>query len=328
LKKKKINKIDEWEIINLIERSITNKTKNNVGVGDDVSTLRSEKGLCVIKNDMLVAETDVPKQMTMKQASRKAIAMCISDFAAKGVTPKASLISLGIPKRMDKEEIKEIISGLKNASEEFSVEIIGGDTNECSTLIIDCIIIGFSERIIPRDGAKKGDILAVSGKFGYASAGLKILLEGLKIETKFDKNAISSVLEPKPKLKLGIAMKESGIPTASMDSSDGLALTLHEISLKSKVEVRLDRLPEPSGIKKFAENNGKKVKDLILYGGEEYEIVYTIPQNKFKEAQIISKELGAELEQIGTIEKGAPAVKLFEGKTYNSIEKKGWTHLS
>ena len=320
--------MDEWEIIDLIEKSITSNPKKNVILGDDVATLRSEKGLCIINNDMLVAETDSPKQMTMDQTSRKAIAMCISDFAAKGVNPKAILISLGIPKNMEKDQVKKIISGLKDASEEFSVEIIGGDTNECSTLVIDCIITGFSERIITRDGAKKGDIIAVSGKFGYTSAGLKILSEGLERDSEFDKIAISAVLRPTPKLKFGIAMKEAKIPTSSMDSSDWLALTLHEISLKSKVEIRIDKLPEPSGIKKFAEINGDKFEDLILYGGEEYEIVYTIPKNKFKEAQIISKELGAELEQIGTVEKGSPSVKLFDGEKYNPIEKKGWVHLS
>ena len=108
-----------------------------VPFGDDVSAVNlDQKQVAVLKTDMLVGETDVPPNMSLWQASRKAVVMNISDFALKGVQPIAALVSLGLPKGLMQKDIEEIARGLNAGAREYGAYIIGGDTGEASDLII------------------------------------------------------------------------------------------------------------------------------------------------------------------------------------------------
>src|SRR5918995_6191782 len=164
---------------NLDEKQIIRIFANKLGISnlDDVALL--DKGI-VIKSDMLVASTDVPSGMEAWQIARKSIVSCISDLAAKGVRPHAAVISLGIPNSCSKRQadIEGLAEGFAIASKEFEFKIVGGDTNEAGELVIDCSMIGFSRFKVPtRSGAKPGDYVIVSGHFGFAPAGLAILLQ-------------------------------------------------------------------------------------------------------------------------------------------------------
>src|ERR1700751_119351 len=118
---------------------------------DDVSILalrsphlKAIKSL-ILKCDMLVESTDVPAGMKVWQVSRKSVSACVSDLSAKGIKPGVSLISVGIPKKYSKTDIRELAKGFQIASKEFDVMIVGGDTNESKELIIDCTMLGFSD---------------------------------------------------------------------------------------------------------------------------------------------------------------------------------------
>ena len=108
-----------------------------VPFGDDVSAVNlNQKQVAVLKTDMLVAKTDVPQEMTLFQAARKALIMNISDFASKGVQPTAALVALGLPAGFTQKNIEEIADGLNAGAQEYGAYIIGGDTSEASDLII------------------------------------------------------------------------------------------------------------------------------------------------------------------------------------------------
>ena len=220
-------KLGEREIIEIIFSKLDKTSRMSVPFGDDVSAIKLGNNLiAVLKTDMLVAETDVPPKMSFWQASRKAIVMNISDFAAKGVKPTAILVSLGLPRKLAREDvIKQIAEGLNAGAREYDAYVLGGDTNEACDLIIACMLYGVAEenRIVSRSGAKPGDYVAVTGLFGKTSAGLKILLENLKAPKQIEKRLVNSVLMPKARLKEGLALAETGAVTASIDSSDGLA---------------------------------------------------------------------------------------------------------
>jgi len=319
---------NEREIIDLFVKTMGQPSPPYSKIGDDVAHLPAQKGRLVIKSDMLVRKTDAPKQMQLWQIARKSVVACVSDFAAKGVRPQAALISLGLPQGTTSKEVRELARGFRKTKKDFSIEFLGGDTNEADDLIIDCILLGFAENVIGRDGAKPGDAVMVSGFFGYAGAGLKLLLEDLKVDTRFRARAVSTVLMPKPKLELGITLSRSHLPSSAIDSSDGLALSLYEIADQSGVGIELTKLPTTDEVIEFAGRNDLKVEDLVLNAGEEYEIVCTIPRDRLNEAYSAARQNASKLIEIGRVIKGRRRVVMHQHGRDTEVERKGWVHLS
>lgn len=294
-------------------------------IGDDVALLPSGKGMVVLKVDMLVQRTDMPKGMSFRQAARKAVAMCVSDFAAKGVKPDAFLLSLGLRRGTSEEEIRELANGFRKAQDEWGIRLVGGDTNEAGELVIDCAMIGFARDVVGRSGAKAGDLVMVTGPFGYPPAGLKILQEGAKASPAFRKKAVESTLNPKPPLALGLAL--APYLSAAMDSSDGLARSLHTLAKKSGVGFQLSSLPMANGVEGFARANGVDSESLVLAGGEEYEIVGTVRPSSLRGAEVAARMAGRKLMVIGraTDKKGKVTLSGQEGE--KPVPDEGWLHL-
>ncbi len=303
--------------------------KMPVPFGDDVSAFEAGNGrLIVLKTDMLVDKTDVPPGMSPWQAARKAVVMNVSDFAAKGVKPIAALVALGLPKRFTKKDIEEIGSGLNAGAHEYGTYIIGGDTGEASDLVIAVSLFGIAAKdaLMLRSGAKPGDVVATTGLFGKTSAGLKILVDDLKAPEKIRETLVDSVLMPTARLREGLTLAETRAVSASIDSSDGLAWSLHEIARSSRVGMRIDLLPTAKECETFAVRNDLDSMALTLYGGEEYELVLTVEPSRWKEAQKAVKNVGGQLLKIGkvTSEKG---VVLEVGAKQVPIEARGYEHF-
>ncbi len=199
-----MTKLDESSIIKIFQ----SKLRNKKFVSEDVEIFRMGGKNIVVKVDTLVQSTDIPPKMKFEDASRKSIVACISDFASKGVKPEFGIISLNLPKSISSSKIIEISNGLKKASDEFQIKILGGDTNEGKELVFHVCIFGKSEKIITRKGAKLGDSVFVTGPFGFTGAGLKILLENKKGERNFVKKSIKTVLRPKPRLEFGLKSRK------------------------------------------------------------------------------------------------------------------------
>jgi len=314
--------MNEYEIIDLLTKLGGKLPREFSPIGDDVASMSTIPGRLVLKADMLVGRTDIPPGMTWRQAARKAVAMCVSDFASKGVSPKAFMVSLGIPRKMRRVEIRSLARGFKDGMREWGPHLIGGDTNEADDLIIDCILAGFADRFVGRKGARPGELVVVTGDFGTTSAGLKILLENARCPPAFRRVALRNVYLPSPRLSLGIALR--GLLSSAMDSSDGLAICLHALSSASGVGVRVDHLPHRVELEDFAKKNSYRLDDLILYGGEEYEIVGTIAKDKIEHAKSIARSMKADLTVIGeTTSDGR--VETSGGRP---IEMKGWIQLA
>lgn len=319
-----VEELGEHKIIEIILRCLEPMPKMPVPFGDDVSAVDIGHGkLAVIKTDMLVGKTDVPPEMSLRQAARKAVVMNISDLAAKGVKPIALLASIGLPRSFTKTDVKQIGKGLNAGAREYSAYILGGDTNEASDLIISCTALGITEtkRLMLRSGAKPGDIVATTGSFGKTVAGLKILLQHLSVSSKLRKTLVDAVLSPRARLKEGLALAQTGAITASIDSSDGLAWSLHEISKASNVGFLIDNLPVADEARKFAEKRGLDPVELCLYGGEEYELVVTVKPKLWEKA-----EKAASLIKIGLVTKERTLLVEEKGKRI-PIEPRGWEHF-
>ena len=310
-----MSKLDEREIIRIFAGKL------GIGDLDDVATL--EKNNIVFKADMLVACTDVPPGMKPWQVARKSVVSCASDLAAKGVKPLAAMISLGLPKNCTRPYVVGLAEGFAIASKEFGVKIIGGDTNQAGALVIDCSMIGIaSGKLPPRSGAKPGNIVVASGMFGLAPSGLAILMHNARIASMFRKQAIESVLQPVPRQRFGVALAKYF--SSSIDSSDGLAISLYELASQSNVDIVVDSVPAVDGLEKFAQENSLDVCELVFHGGEEYEIVATIPQAKLRQAETAATKAELGLRVIGRVKRGNGSV--FVGDRL--LENRGYVHFS
>jgi len=281
-------------------------------------------GNLVLKVDMLVEHTDMPAGMTYRQAARKAVAMCLSDFAAKGARPDSFVVSIGLKRGVSQEQVEELALGFRDA-EVWGVHLVGGDTNEAKELVIDCAMVGFAKRIVTRSGARPGDILVVTGPFGYTSAGLRILEGSARAGAEFGDRARASVLDPRPSVRVGIAL--APFLTSAMDSSDGLARSLHTLAAESGVGFDVTDLPEARGVRSFAKANGLSAEELVLQGGEEYVVVGTVPRRKFAHAAAAVRSAGGTLREIGKATAVAGHITLSTDGKRKPVMDAGWTHL-
>ena len=320
--------LGEHKIIQLIQNRLTPMPNIAVPFGDDVSAVLLGDGkVAVLKTDMLVSKTDVPPQMSLHQAARKAIIMNISDFASKGVQPIAALVALGVPAEFSQKNIEEIADGLNAGAQEYGAFIIGGDTSETSDLIISICLYGTAEKsaLMLRSGAKAGDILAVTGFFGKSAAGLRMMLSEC-ITSKNSKALVDAVLMPKARLSEGLALSGCGKVSSSMDSSDGLAWTLHELARLSNVGFELDKVPVASEVNRFAELNSFDASELALYGGEEYELVVTVKPEGWNAAVSAVQAISGQLLPIGKVTEEKRILLRTEDKLV-PIEARGWEHF-
>ena len=326
---KKAGKLGERKIIEIIQNRLDLMPRMPVPFGDDVAAFEIGSGdLVVLKTDMLVGKTDVPRGMSVWQAARKAIVMNVSDFAAKGVKPIALLVSLGLPRNSTEKDVEEIGAGLNAGAREYDAYVIGGDTGEASDLIISVSLFGMAQKgkLMLRSGARPGDLLAVTGPFGKPSAGLKILVDGREARDDIRNALVESVLMPHARLREGLALAHTGAVSAAIDSSDGLAWSLHEIARASKVGMTVEALPTSREAEKFAIVDKLDPVELTLYGGEEYELVLTVRPRLWGKAEKAVERAGGTLVKIGKVT--AKESILFERRGRQvEVEPRGYEHF-
>ena len=335
-----MKRLNEREIIDLFTSYINEPLLDKVK-GDDVVIVPLKYDMIkrmnktgriniVLKSDMLIESTDVPGIMKPWQIARKSIIACVSDFAAKGIRPYACLISIGIPRRYSKKNIISLATGFTLASKEYKVHILGGDTNESKELTIDCNMMGITtlpdSKIPSRKGAKVGDLIVTSGKFGYTSSGLKIILSHLSAEKKFRTKSLSSVTFPKPQVEFGFELAKYF--SSSIDSSDGLSSSLYELAQKSKVDFLINKIPTPKDLTHFAKLNSINTDDLLFFGGEEYETIATVPRLDFKKLIKEARKHRIKVFHIGEVIRGSGNV-FYELKDIQKlIKNQGFVHFA
>ncbi len=323
------------DTVGLSERGITEALRRRfdfkptlpLGFEEDVAAYPLDpQKLIVLKTDMLVGSTDVPPGMTLRQAARKAVVATVSDFAAKGVRPQALLVSLGLTSPVKRTMVVELGQGLSQGAREYGCRIIGGDTSESNDLIIDCIGFGIAkfQSILRRDGAGPGDIIAVTGDFGKTSAGLRVLLSRKQeLADKFAK-LVHSVLHPVARLEIGLKLARTRSASSSIDSSDGLSWSLHEIARLSQVNIVLETIPVAPEVRVFAKEQGLVPEELALFGGEEYELVLAIKKGRFESAR---REIPS-LRKIGSVKNGSGDVIARLGGKTRKVEPRGYEHFT
>ena len=329
---KKVNTlrdIGERGIIRWFQDLITPYERALLSGMEDAVAIPLNGEALVVNSDMLVESTDVLPGMSANEIAWKAGVMGLSDLAAKGAKPLGVIISLGLPGDRQANFAAALVGGLNSVCRAHETYYLGGDTNESLELVIDCTAVGTvpQTHILRRNGAKPGDLIATTGKFGYTGALFKAVLQGHSKPEKLVSRIRKYALSPRARIKEGQALASTGIVTASIDSSDGLAWSLHELSVASRIGFRIDHLPIPDICKQFATANDLDPVDLALYGGEEFELVVTFPAKKWEIVSKAVQRVGGSLFRIGEVVEEPEKVLNTNGEELE-IEPKGYEHFS
>ncbi len=299
-KQTEISTLGEFGLIDHLTKDIKLvNTSSLKGVGDDCAVMEYKDTEVLVSTDMLVEGihfdlTYVP----LKHLGYKAAVVNFSDIYAMNGHPRQITVSLAISKRFTLEHIEQLYSGIRLACEIYGVDLVGGDTTSSRAgLVISITCIGDApkDRIVYRSGAKDTDLICVSGDLGASYMGLQ-LLEREKVASAGQKDfvpqfqgkeyLIERQLKPEARRDIIEELEKAGIkPTSMMDISDGLSSELLHICSTSNVGCRIyeDRIPIDYQTALMAEELNMNLVTAAMNGGEDYELLFTIPLHMHEE---------------------------------------------
>ena len=303
-KQTEISQLGEFGLIDRLTEGLEIKNRTTLrGVGDDCAVLGYKDSEVLVSTDLLVEGihfdlTYVP----LKHLGYKSAVVNFSDIYAMNGRPQQIVVSLAISKRFTVEHIEELYAGLRLACDLYGVDLVGGDTTTSrSGLVISITVIGSGEkdRIVYRDGARDTDLICVTGDLGSAYMGLQ-LLEREKVASAgradFQPDfggkeyLIERQLKPEARRDVIEALAKAGIvPTAMMDISDGLSSELLHICKASHTGCRVyeDRIPIDYQTAVMAEELNMNLVTAAMNGGEDYELLFTVPLHAHEEIKKI-----------------------------------------
>jgi len=304
------------------------------GIGDDCAVLRKDDRNCfLVTTDTLVegVHFDLAWHPPFL-LGRKAGAVNLSDIAAMGGQPRFALLSLAFPGSAP-AWLDNFLAGLHEMLQEHDTSLLGGDTVKSSNdLSITLTIIGEAAEdvVCYRSGARRGDLVFVSGPLGDAAAGLALCRAGVTADASGQwRELLAAHLDPKPLVQLGRTLAQSGLVHAMMDISDGLATDLAHICAESRTGAEIIRqdLPVSEDLKAAAAKLKKPALDWILKGGEDYQLLFTVlPEHEQDLRNLVRDKKGREIFLIGKITAGR-GVFLADGSSREEISFQGYDHF-
>ena len=263
----------EEEIIALIREMTGEESDTLVGIGDDAAVLQTgERTLATA--DLFIEGVHFKREYaSWTRIGRKAVTVNLSDIAAMGGEPKWALLSLALPRNFDFSDTKELIRGMVDQGDCFGVKIVGGDLSAAEKVVINLTLLGIAPPSpLLRSGAQSGDNIWVTGTLGDSAAGLEAMK--LKFNAPF---LIERHLNPTPRLKEGQILSKKGLARSLTDISDGLGSDLNRLCRESKVgaQIHSNLLPISEPLLTHAHNLGRSAADFALYGGEDYELLFS-----------------------------------------------------
>ena len=286
--------LGEFGLIKHLTKDIEiQNSETQYGVGDDAAVLEFKEQQTLVTTDLLMEGVHFDLTYTpLKHLGYKAAIVNFSDIYAMNGTPKQITVSLAVSKRFCIEDLEQFYDGLKLACQLHHVDIVGGDTTSSVTglaISITCIGVAEKEQIVYRNGAKETDLICVTGDLGAAYMGLQLLeREKAVFEGQEEANPdftgkeylLERQLKPEARKDIVEALAKEGIlPTSMIDISDGLSSELMHICTQSNTGCRIyeERIPIDYQTAVMAEELNMNVSTCALNGGEDYELLFTVP---------------------------------------------------
>ena len=315
----------------LIKRYFSRKSLQNdvvLSVGDDCAITSISTGYqLAITTDTLVEGTHFLPSISPADLAYKSVAVNLSDLAAMGATPAWVSLALTLPE-IKEAWLAEFSQSLFAILERYGVSLIGGDTTKGS-LSITLTAQGFlpENQGLFRHQAKVGDWIFVSGFLGDSAAGLDLLLQNRKIENESDRYFIQRHLHPTPRVELGLALRS--FSCCALDISDGLLADLEHILERSQVgaEIYLENLPLSRHL--CTQYEQTQAEKFALTGGEDYELCFTVSEEKREEMEQVLRSQGIKVTCIGQILPETSGLNLLKnGKKIALPTHIGFDHFS
>ena len=347
-----ISELGEFGLIKHLTQDIKPTNKSTLkGVGDDCAIMQFDEGKRVLMTtDMLMEGIHFDLQYTpMKHLGYKAAMVNISDIIAMNGTPTQMVVSLAIGKRFKVEDLEDFYAGLLLACEKHHIDLVGGDTTASLTglaISITCLGEAMEEEVVMRQGAKPTDLVCVSGNLGAAYMGLQLLerekavfnaqlrearqkgqqVEPAQPDFSGREYLLERILRPEARRDITDRLKAAGIrPTSMMDISDGLSSEMMHICEQSGVGCRLyeERIPLDYQTAAAAEEFNLNVTTCAMNGGEDYELLFTVPLTHNEEMQQME-----DVKVIGYITPASEGKKLIcrDGSEFD-LKAQGWNPL-
>jgi thiamine-monophosphate kinase len=293
-KKRSINDFGKFGLINHLTKNVETINKSTVkGIGDDSAVIDSGKNLTLVSTDLLLEGIHFNLIYTpLKHLGYKAVIRAISDIYAMNGTPGQVMIALGISSRFGLDHVEDLYEGISLACEKYNVDLAGGDiTSSLTGMTIGVTAIGSVEKnnLVKRDGAKPNDLICVTGDFGAAFMGLQLLERERKLFVKEkveqpDLSGFEYVIgrQLKPEIPVSTLMElksEAILPTSMIDVTDGLASDLLHVCRLSDTGCRIfySKIPIDYETIRVAEEFNIDQMTPALNGGEDYELLFTVP---------------------------------------------------
>ena len=344
----KLAEIGEGRLIASLARRATGNDQLLVGIGDDAAVVRPAAGADLLLTCDLLCE-DVHFRRAWydgcpQSLGRKALGASISDIAAKGGRPRHCLVTLAAAADVELDCVQRVFDGLAALADEWGVSVAGGDTvGWRDGLLIDVFLTGEVEasRAILRRGARPGDIIAVTGEFGLARAGLELLERGARhdrpvptdypaLDARLAAATIARQIETPVRLGEARAIAATGQVRAMSDTSDGLAVQVHHLCQAGGLGARLDaaKVPVGRGTAAVARAAGAAALEWALWGGEDYELILAVAPADFGAVAAATEAAGgAALTAVGEFT-AAPDVLLRHGDgSLRRLPNKGYDHF-
>ena len=286
----KLSDFSEIELIGRISRKIKLFSKDIIkGIGDDAAVVNyNEQYYLLLTTDSLVENVHFSKFFTPEQIGMKAVEINVSDIAAMGGFPKYALVSLIIPRSTNVDFIDKLYDGMNKTAKKYKISIIGGNLSNGKEISVAIAMLGFVEKrnLCLRSNAKANDLIAVTGNLGASAIGLQLL------KAKMKGNSINHHLNPKSKLNAARLLAKYGI-NAMEDISDGLSAEIRNICNESKTGAVIykEKIPISKNTVIDSKKLNKDPYDLALYGGEDFELVFTINNGKLKKLDKIKNKI-------------------------------------
>ncbi len=318
----------EFELISrYFASSGAKRTDTAVGVGDDAAVLQVRDGYdLIVTTDTMVSGTHFFPADDPRALGHKLVAVNVSDLAAMGAEPAWLSLALTLP-AVDDGWLAAFAAGLHETAEYYNCQLVGGDTTR-GPLSLTMIAKGLVPRgkAITRSGARVGDYIYVTGTLGDAALGLR-LCQGLhEVSKKHQTHILQRFHYPSARVALGQALRN--IASSAMDLSDGLYSDIQHIMQRSNVGASIDvaKLPLSQAVKDSCDPG--TALQLALSGGEDYELLFTVPEARRGSLEVLLSPYGIALSCIGRITGAAGKLELKQGEQVYAYQHQGFTHFS